>query len=391
MIERFSQHEIDSRLSVIRTHRTGWVATVLAFVLVLLLTSFPTASLANRMQAEPEVIEAGSGPLGERSFSLVGRGISSPDGVQFFGYLSTIAGLGPSDLFAGSPASVETARFTYAGEIADIVSESRADITSTVGAGALRVYFNENAGADWNDPASFANGQVVAELTLDLRDVLQRQAPGVGVSVGDGSTAQILAAEFTLNGEPVIFGREGMERRLRYVGALAPGSETGAPFTVALTGSATMTARESRPVPLGGAQATSASTPVPEVEACVGLQPWLDETLGALDRAATLGESVSADAELAELESAPLLAASEELAALAATQRELTAPANAEPANRLVVTALSTAARGLQGAVSAVDGNDADLLAQGQAALSDGRSLIDRAEEAVSAFSAGCS
>jgi hypothetical protein len=92
---------------------------------------------------------------------------------------------------------------------------------------------------------------VVAELTIDLRDLVQRQAPGVGVVVGDEALRQETAGEFTLDGERFRFGNAGIEQRLRYVGALIDEGSQEPSRVAALTGTAAVTLRSATPVILG--------------------------------------------------------------------------------------------------------------------------------------------
>ncbi len=366
----------------------GRIAVLVAVIAGLSAPAFPGASGDVFAQDAANVIEAGSGPLGERSFALVGRNIYGADEVQLFGYLTAVVGLSPADLFAAAPESVETARFTFAGALKNTSSTSRADITTTEGSGTLQIFFNESGGARWSDPASFRSGEIVAEFTIEVSDVLQRQAPGVGVAVGDGKAVQIVSAEFTIEGAAVRFGREGMERRLRYVGALVSGNE--AATETALTGSATMTRRDSRPVPLGGTTVEAEATPAKAGEACAGVQPWFDQTVTNLDRAVELGNGVGEETTLETLDGETALTASLELASLASAQRDLEAPADADAANQLAVTALYTVARGLLGLSDAHSGNDAEAFADARATLSDGLGLIARAEETVAAYAASC-
>ena len=56
-------------------------------------------------------------------------------------------------------------------------------------------------------------------MSIRLLDTLHRQAPGVGVLVGDGQLTQETAAEFSLDGERYRFGAVGIAQRLRYVGS----------------------------------------------------------------------------------------------------------------------------------------------------------------------------
>jgi hypothetical protein len=94
--------------------------------------------------------------------------------------------------------------------------------------------------------------------------------------------------------------------------------------------------------------------------------------------------------DLAALDADTVRDASEQVATLGQTQRESEAPEDAVTANRLVVTALSTYARGLEVVANAASAQDADLLAQGQSVLVDGDQLLQRAAETVNALTSAC-
>ena len=118
--------------------------------LLLGLTLFAPAASAwplSRQDAPPAPAEVGAGPPGDRAFALVGRTVYQPDGVQLYGYLNAILGLDPALLFLDAPRSVGNARFTYRGEVIDAETAVRADVTAVNGAGLLRVYLDEDAGA----------------------------------------------------------------------------------------------------------------------------------------------------------------------------------------------------------------------------------------------------
>jgi hypothetical protein len=201
--------------------------------------------------AADQPVEVGTGPVGEPSLRFVGRSLYQPESAQLVGYLTGIIGLESSQLFVNGSPAVERARFTLVAEIPAATMSNQGDVTKIAGAGTLRVYLDEDAGASWDDPGSFADREAVAEFAIALRDVVQRQAPGVGVVVGDYTLRQETAAEFTLDGERYRFGDAGIEQRLRYVGALLDESNQAPARVAAVTGSAAVTLRGVTPVILG--------------------------------------------------------------------------------------------------------------------------------------------
>lgn len=341
-----------------------------------------------RQEAPPLPAEVGAGPPGDRAFALVGRAVYQPDGVHLYGYLNAVLGLDPALLFLDSSRTVGNARFTYSGEVTDAETAVRADVTAITGVGLLRVYLDGDAGASWDDPDSFAAGQVIAEFTVDLRDSVQRQAPGVGVAVGDERLTQDGAGGFAINGETYRFGDVGIEQRLHVVGAVI-GGESAQPLAVGLSGSSSVVQRESIAVRLAGP-----GTPTPPLTTvstdCPGLEPWLSQTLEDLAQVQALGAAAVVGGDLAALDADVIGQAAADVAALAQAQRETEAPAAGAAENQLVVTALSTYARGLQGIANAASLQDAALLAQGQSVLGDGEQLAGRARTAVEQLAADC-
>jgi hypothetical protein len=352
-----------------------------------LVTSSATSLARQEDDAAP--VEAGAGPIREQSLGFTGRNVYSDESVELFGYLTAVIGLERSLLFTDAAPSLATARFTYAGSVAIASRTDRADVTTSDGEGVLRIYLHVNdAGASWDDPGSFAGGEPVAEYSIRLLDTLQRQAPGVGVLVGDGQLTQETAAEFSLDGERYRFGAAGIVQRLRYVGSPLGGASPGV-LAVVLTGSSSVLAREAIAVNVGAAAATPAAATATGEE-CPELQPWLSQTRDALRQAGAHGTTSGVEGDLSTLDADVLRQAEAEVAALGLAQRRITPPEAAVEANRLVVTALSTYARGLQVIANAAAEQDPDLLTQGQSVLADGGQLLRRADETVSALASAC-
>jgi hypothetical protein len=364
----------------------------LTIALPLWFVASATLSLA-RQEGDLAPVEIGAGPVREQALGFTGRNIYSPDSVELFGYLTAVIGLERDLLFtdpsaAASP-SPQTARFTYAGSVTIASRSDRADVTTTTGDGTLRIYVNDAGGASWDDPGSFAVGEPVAEYSIHLLDTLQRQAPGVGVLVGDGQLTQQTAAEISFDGERYRFGAAGLAQRLRYVGSPLGGDTAPGTLAVGLTGSASVIARDVIAVNVGAPAATPAAATAVAQE-CPELQPWLSQTLDTLSQTQTLGTGADVAGDLAALDADAVRDAAAQFAALGQTQRGIETPEAAIAANRLVVTAMSTYARGLEVVANAAAAQDADLLAQGQSVLVDGDQLLQRAAEKVNTLASAC-
>jgi hypothetical protein len=364
----------------------------LAIVLPLWVVTSGAITLA-RQEDDVAPVEVGAGPVREQSLGFTGRNVYSGESVELFGYLTAVIGLERDLLFTDTDTapSLDTARFTYAGSVPNASRTDRADVTTTDGEGVLRIYLhvNDAAGASWDDPGSFAAGEPVAEYAIRLVDTLQRQAPGVGVLVGDGQLTQVTATEFSLDGERYRFGAVGIAQRLRYIGS--PLGDTAPPgaLAVGLTGSSSVLAREAIAVNVGASAATPAAASA-TAEECPELQPWLSQTQDALRQVESHGVTSQAESDLSTLDAEVLRQAAAEVATLGQTQRGIATPEAAVEANRLVVTALSTYARGLQVIANAGVEQDPDLLTQGQSVLADGGQLLRQADETVSALASAC-
>jgi hypothetical protein len=366
------------------------LAVALAIVLPLWLLATATPSLA-RQEDDLAPIEVAAGPVREQSLGFTGRNRYSSESVELFGYLTAVIGLERSLLFTDADAapSPQTARFTYAGSVVIASRTDRGDVTAIGGDGVLRIYVDDAAGASWDDPGSFADGEPVAESSIRLLDTLHRQAPGVGVLVGDGQLTQETAAELSLNGERYRFGVADITQRLRYVGSPLVGDAEPGILTVGLTGSASVVARDAIAVNVGAPVATPAAASAATQE-CPELQPWLGQTLDALSQTRALGAEGGIEGDLTNLDADAVRQAAAQATTLGQTQRGIAAPEDAVAANRLVVTALSTYARGLEVTANAAADQDAALLAQGQSVLADAGQLLQRAEETVSALASAC-
>jgi hypothetical protein len=372
-----------------RRARVILLALVLCVTVQFSRTSDPAAMSLLGQDAVESLIEVGAGPVRERALEVVGRNRYDSATIELFGYLKAVIGLDSGVLFANSPPSVGGARFTYAGEIAVSSDVSRADVTELAGEGNLRVYFDDDAGANWDDPSSFADGEPVAEFSIRLRETVQRQAPGVGSVVGDADLMQEVAGEFAVGDERYRFGDAGIEQRLRTVGALIGDDAQQGVLFVALTGRTAVTDRPVNVVRLGG-PGTPAPLATQPADDCANLEPWLTTTSENLAQAGAINPPFATDTDLASVDAQAVSQAATAINALAEAQRGSEAPAAGSDADRLVLTALSTYARGLETIATAAEDGDAALLNQGQSVVQDGARLLDRASDALEQLAGAC-
>ncbi|MCC6315753.1 MAG: hypothetical protein IT337_17280 [Thermomicrobiales bacterium] len=375
--------------------RAAMVALTLLLVwLPALLGSDGGAAAQEPPRQAADLAEIGAGPIGDASLQFVGRAIDDGDTVRLFGYLDGVIGFAPTALFTDpTQPSVTTARFVFAGEIPDATRATQGDATTTTGAGDLTISLLDNGGATWDEPASFAGGAPAAQVAIHLANTLQRPAPQQGVMVGRETLTQATAESFSLSGTTYRFGREETVLRLEVVGALIPG-EPGASRAVEFTGWARVTQRGVAPTgvatPFVTAPAATAPEPAtpgavsPAPSGCAALEPWLTDTRQRLTEARQQIATTSVD------DPAVLAVATASLAAAVDAQRAEPPPSAATTADRLALTALSTAARGARLAAGALASGDADVLAAGRSALSDGDALIGRALAALDDLAAGC-
>jgi hypothetical protein len=108
-------------------------------------------------------------PAAQTVWQHVGRIYLNPNTGKaiYAGYVVHLNGVSDS-LFNGSP-GVGTAYFTFS---TDVISLSpmpaNADLTLfLVSSGTFNVYYNPNPAGDWNNPATFSSGQLIATFKRD--------------------------------------------------------------------------------------------------------------------------------------------------------------------------------------------------------------------------------
>ena len=121
---------------------------------------------------------------------------------QVAGYFASIAGI--DNPFLGTP-SEATALFTYRSEplrFTTLPNDVDTGIT-LLGAGKWHIYYNANPAGKWNDPSSFSQGQVVADLTHNALQIVSSGPAHAAVFSGE-----LLASyDFVYGGKTLNFAK----------------------------------------------------------------------------------------------------------------------------------------------------------------------------------------
>jgi len=119
----------------------------------------------------------------------------------YAGYLAHLYGI-TSSLFNGSP-SESTAYFTFSTDVLSLTPmPSNGNMAlSLVSAGTFNVYYNTNPNGDWNNPATFASGKLVATFTRT-----ESLFPVIGAFGVHNLSESLLSSQgFTFNGQGLNF------------------------------------------------------------------------------------------------------------------------------------------------------------------------------------------
>jgi hypothetical protein len=173
-------------------------------------------------------VEVGSALGGQHAVEYVGQ-VEQVGGVfTSTGYLTRISGLTDTLLFSGTIPFVRdetNARFTYYAT-ATLTSHYVISNVSVVGSSTLTTsvfvidsvgttvyYYNPPGGAHFGNPASFKVGQPIVTATVRSQNILNVQAPNLGVGTNIGELAQTGVSAFDLGGQTYQIGRVGLMER----------------------------------------------------------------------------------------------------------------------------------------------------------------------------------
>ena len=144
-------------------------------------------------------------PASEVVWQHVGRLYLDPNTGKalYVGYLVHIDGIAGS-LFNGSP-SEATAYFTFSTDVLSLTPmPNNGNVALTlVSAGTFNVYYNSSPNGDWNNPATFSSGQLIATFTR-----AESVAPFIGAIATHCLSESLSSSQrFTFDGRTYNFSR----------------------------------------------------------------------------------------------------------------------------------------------------------------------------------------
>jgi hypothetical protein len=179
----------------------------------LALTAFVINSQAASAATATEV---GSAVGGVNAVEYIGR--IDQDGSNFvsYGYLTHISGLTDTLLFSGTIPFVNesNAYFTFYTTATLTARNVISGVFMLDAIGTTVYYYNATPGASYATPDSFKAGLPVMTATVRSQNILNVQAPNLGVATNFSEFTQTGASPFTLNGQPYQIGRVGVLERL---------------------------------------------------------------------------------------------------------------------------------------------------------------------------------
>lgn len=137
-----------------------------------------------------------------------------------YGFVTRLDGVESSELTeaGGSEITEKDARVTFK---FDAGLESRAVVGNSFSIateGTISFYLDDEPGADFEDPDSFASGDEVATGTLRATDVVTVYAPDSGIATATGAMELEDGGTFELGNTETSIGESGDEFRLELVG-----------------------------------------------------------------------------------------------------------------------------------------------------------------------------
>jgi hypothetical protein len=157
--------------------------------------------------------EVGAAVGGRTAFAYLAQVDQDGDDILDYGYLTAIAGLDVSQLFAADPHDETTARFTFYGTATLISRVVRNNVFAIDANGSIRYFFNPTGGADFSNPDSFRAGKQIAVDGTKFHDILSVTAPNTGTPSLTAFLDRRKVSSFILDGSTYRFGHAGLLQR----------------------------------------------------------------------------------------------------------------------------------------------------------------------------------
>jgi len=171
--------------------------------------------------------EVGSGPTDRYGIGFLMAIDQVGTSLVGVGYVTRARGLDDRALFTRPPArdssdpraqDASAARLTFHIEARlEALAQLREVITSR-GAGRMRIYFQEDGGATFDDASSFRRGTQVARLTATFQNDLTLIAPNTAAVTTSAELTQAAVRTFVAGGRRVRLGGSGLPWSLRAQG-----------------------------------------------------------------------------------------------------------------------------------------------------------------------------
>ncbi|HEY7032485.1 MAG TPA: cupredoxin domain-containing protein [Thermomicrobiales bacterium] len=200
-------------------------------------------------QASPAATEAPTGPAtivggatdGNNALEYVGRLDQRGADLTIYGYLTHIAGLEDTQLFADADPTnwnEGTARFTFVGN-GKVTSRAvvENEVIATTAEGSAKFFLNDSGGGSWEVPESFLSGTQIAEANVRVHDVLSVYDTAKGIANGDASLVWTSDDPFALDGQNYQLGKVDGKHRLTFSGLGTLQDENGPRATISIGGS----------------------------------------------------------------------------------------------------------------------------------------------------------
>lgn len=163
--------------------------------------------------------QVGSGRSDRHSVGFLGQINQEGPTLTVFGYMTRVEGLGTSALYTVPPAINSNdprasdpgpARFTFLGQATMNSMSRRGDVLSATASGAVRIYVQPDGGANFDDPGSFGDGEVIAAYKGSFLNDLLLDGENRGAFAMSGDLTQSKAPGFKLDGRRLQFGSKGL-------------------------------------------------------------------------------------------------------------------------------------------------------------------------------------
>jgi hypothetical protein len=187
----------------------------------LLVVGVPSAVGAPRRK------RVGSGRTDRHSVGFLGQINQEGPILTVFGYLTRVQGISTSALYTVPPAvnsndpraaDPNPARFTFLGRAKIDSMSRRTEVLASTATGRVQIFAQPGGGANFNNPNSFADGQVIASYRGTFLNDLLVDGANQGSFVMTGDLTQSRAPCFRFGGRRLRFGAKGLPWNLNAAG-----------------------------------------------------------------------------------------------------------------------------------------------------------------------------